>query len=109
VKRLYCSSSFGKIALSGVFLPYFMLRAFAVDVFMGRNPASRYADYKHNSRGMSLVYDWIDWLGGYPFEVARPGDVRAFCAQFGFALKRAKDIGAGWGCNEFVFRRSLNS
>jgi 2-polyprenyl-6-hydroxyphenyl methylase/3-demethylubiquinone-9 3-methyltransferase len=109
VKRLYCSSSFGKFALSGVVLPYFMLRAFAADVLRGRNPASRYANYKHHSRGMSLVHDWIDWLGGYPFEVARPDDVRAFCVQFGLTLKRAKDIGVGWGCNEFVFRRSLDS
>jgi len=108
VKRLYCSSNLGKIALSSVVLPYFTLRAFAADVLRGRNPASRYADYKHNSRGMSLVHDWIDWLGGYPFEVARPDDIRVFCAQFGLILKRAKDIDLGWGCNEFVFRRSLN-
>jgi len=23
-------------------------------------------------RGMSVVHDWIDWLGGFPFEVAMP-------------------------------------
>jgi 2-polyprenyl-6-hydroxyphenyl methylase/3-demethylubiquinone-9 3-methyltransferase len=55
-------------------------------------------------RGMSIWTDIKDWLGGYPFEVAKPAEVIAFFAQRGFELVRAKDVGRGSGCNEFVFR-----
>lgn len=55
-----------------------------------------------NERGMHYYYDVVDWLGGYPFETAKPEEVVTFLAQRGFQLtqiKRAK----GSGCNEFAF------
>jgi 2-polyprenyl-6-hydroxyphenyl methylase/3-demethylubiquinone-9 3-methyltransferase len=106
IKRVYCSSGFGRILVSAVFLSYFSIRALAADTLKRRNPIRRYVEYKHNSRGMSLIHDWIDWLGGYPFEVAKPERVLAFCEQLGLALERANTAGVGWGCNEFVFRRT---
>ena len=56
-------------------------------------------------RGMSIWTDMKDWLGGYPFEVATPGQVIEYFCDRGFALVRVKDVGRGSGCNEFVFRR----
>jgi 2-polyprenyl-3-methyl-5-hydroxy-6-metoxy-1,4-benzoquinol methylase len=56
-----------------------------------------------NSRGMSLWRDLVDWVGGYPFEVADPGEVFEFFNQRGFHLTRLKTTHS-LGCNEFVFR-----
>lgn len=55
-------------------------------------------------RGMSLWYDMIDWLGGYPFEVAKPEDVFTVFRDAGFRLEELKTCGGRHGCNEFVFR-----
>jgi 2-polyprenyl-6-hydroxyphenyl methylase/3-demethylubiquinone-9 3-methyltransferase len=52
---------------------------------------------------MSPIYDWLDWLGGYPFEVARPEEVFDFYRKEFFILERLKTCGGGLGCNEFVF------
>lgn len=57
-------------------------------------------------RGMSLWRDMIDWLGGYPFEVATPEAVTDFFRQRGFAADVVKTCGRRHGCNEFVFTRS---
>jgi SAM-dependent methyltransferase len=57
------------------------------------------------SRGMSSWHDIIDWVGGFPFEVARPGEVIEFCRARGLQLVRLVTVDGGWGCNEFVFRR----
>jgi 2-polyprenyl-6-hydroxyphenyl methylase/3-demethylubiquinone-9 3-methyltransferase len=59
-------------------------------------------NYK-SDRGMSKWHDWIDWIGGYPFEVARPEQVFDFCRARGFELRKLKTCGRGMGCNEFVF------
>jgi 2-polyprenyl-6-hydroxyphenyl methylase/3-demethylubiquinone-9 3-methyltransferase len=64
---------------------------------------SYFAEYK-KKRGMSLRHDWIDWLGGYPFEVAKPEKIFDFFHDRGFALERLVTT-TRLGCNEFVFRR----
>jgi 2-polyprenyl-6-hydroxyphenyl methylase/3-demethylubiquinone-9 3-methyltransferase len=55
-------------------------------------------------RGMSPWHDIVDWVGGYPFEVARPEQVLDFCRNRGFELVKLKTCGGGHGCNEYVFR-----
>ena len=55
---------------------------------------------------MSLWHDLVDWVGGYPFEVARPDEVFDFLTQRGFTLRRLKTVGTGHGCNEYVFIKS---
>jgi SAM-dependent methyltransferase len=57
------------------------------------------------ARGMSRWHDLVDWVGGFPFEVAKPGDVLEFCRQRGFELLRLQTCGGGWGCNQYVFQR----
>lgn len=54
-------------------------------------------------RGMSLWHDMVDWIGGYPFEVARPEAIFRFYRDKGFALCELKTCGGRQGCNEFVF------
>lgn len=104
VKRLYNKGLFGRRLVAGAFIPYFAVRGAAGDLLRGQNPLRGYREYK-KSRGMSRMHDWFDWLGGYPFEVAKPEDVFTFYKEQGFALERLKTCGGGLGCNEFVLRK----
>lgn len=54
-------------------------------------------------RGMSPWHDIVDWVGGYPFEVAKPEQVIEYCAQKGFRLATLRTCAGRNGCNEFVF------
>lgn len=56
-------------------------------------------------RGMSARHDLVDWVGGYPFEVAKPEQVFAAVHELGFDLRRMTTCAGGLGCNEFVFER----
>ena len=60
-----------------------------------------------NRRGMSRWYDMIDWVGGYPYEVATPDQIFEFYKERGFQLTKMKCGGVGLGCNEFVFLRKV--
>jgi 2-polyprenyl-3-methyl-5-hydroxy-6-metoxy-1,4-benzoquinol methylase len=55
------------------------------------------------TRGMSAWRDLVDWVGGYPFAVAKPEAVFDFCRERGFSLVKLKTCAGGHGCNEFVF------
>jgi SAM-dependent methyltransferase len=57
-------------------------------------------------RGMSARHDMVDWVGGYPFEVAKPEEIFAAIAERGFELRYLKTCGGGIGCNEYVFERA---
>jgi len=54
---------------------------------------------------MSPWHDLIDWVGGLPFEVAKPGDLLEFYRSRGFELIRLRTCAGGIGCNEYVFRK----
>jgi len=54
-------------------------------------------------RGMSRWYNYVDWVGGWPFETATPDRLFSFVHEWGFELVNMKTLGAGLGCNEFVF------
>jgi SAM-dependent methyltransferase len=57
-------------------------------------------------RGMDPWRDAMDWIGGLPFEVAKPEAIFDFYRRRGFALRRLKTCAGGIGCNEYVFDRS---
>jgi len=57
-------------------------------------------------RGMSPWRDIVDWVGGLPFEVAKPEEIFDFYRDRGFQLTRMRTCAGGHGCNEFVFRAS---
>jgi len=77
---------------------------FVRDTLKGR-PLATWRGYSKGPRAMSPWRDVVDWVGGYPFEVATPEAVVAFCTARGFSLRRKKTVGEGLGCNEFVFVR----
>jgi SAM-dependent methyltransferase len=84
------------------------LRFLAGDLLRLRPQAyvRRWTDYAANAqRGMSRLHDWIDWVGGYPFEVAKPEEVFRYLQQRGFVLDNLATCAGGVGCNEYVFRR----
>lgn len=56
-------------------------------------------------RGMSPWHDVVDWVGGYPFEVAKPDDVIERLRPAGFSVEKLRTCGGGRGCNELLFRR----
>ncbi len=104
IKRLYCSGTAGKLTISSVFIPAFVVGDFGADVLKLQNPARRYLDYKCG-RGMSRTHDWHDWLGGYPCDVAASAEVIRFCDDRGFVLDKLIDYGGKLGNNQFVFSR----
>jgi len=104
VKQLYCSGVFGRMLMSVVFYPFFFLSGLVIDIAHLRNPAVRYREHK-KYRGMSLLHDWRDWLGGYPFEPAEPDRIISFYKNLGFELAQFQPAGHGFGNNQFLFRR----
>ncbi len=73
------------------------------DALRGR-PLYHWKNYD-NERGMSPWRDVVDWVGGYPFEVARPEQIHDFFYAEGFELLRLKTAGGGIACNEYVYER----
>jgi 2-polyprenyl-3-methyl-5-hydroxy-6-metoxy-1,4-benzoquinol methylase len=59
-------------------------------------------------RGMSHWHDMIDWVGGYPYEYAKPEEIFDFYRARGFALTQMKCGGVGLGCNQFVLQRKVS-
>ncbi len=79
---------------------YFKLRTAIGRLLKFKNPFSS----PTRERGMSDWYDLVDWVGGYPFEVAKPEAVVDFYRRKGLILERLTTCGGGLGCNEFVFK-----
>ncbi|MGA2515129.1 MAG: class I SAM-dependent methyltransferase [Thermodesulfobacteriota bacterium] len=77
-----------------------------IRILRGQNPLpfKSWAD-KKKSRGMSVWHDLVDWVGGYPFEVAKPEEIFDFYRMRGFTLMKLKTCAWGLGCNEYVFIR----
>jgi SAM-dependent methyltransferase len=71
------------------------------DLATGR-PFRTWRDYGW-ARGMSPWRDLVDWVGGYPFETAKPEAVFARCRDRGLRLTRLTTCAGRSGCNEFVF------
>ena len=74
------------------------------DSLRGR-PFKSIRDYGKNQRGMSFWQDLVDWVGGYPFEVATPQQIFDFFRDRGFLLTKLNTCGGTLGCNEFVFEK----
>jgi len=103
-KREYSRSTIlGKTVILTSYAIYFLLKKFIVDVLRFNNPLKSYL--RIGPRGMSMWHDIVDWVGGYPFETARPEEVFDFYRKRGFILEHLKTCGGGLGCNEFVFQK----
>jgi len=66
------------------------------------NPFKFFIEYSKTKRGMSPYRDLVDWVGGYPFEVAKPETVLDFFRPKGYELERLKTCAGRIGCNEFI-------
>ena len=74
-----------------------------VDLMRAR-PFRTWRDYaKHGARSMHPWHDLVDWVGGLPFEVAKPEKIFDFFRKKEFRLDRLVTCGGGLGCNQFVF------
>ncbi len=60
---------------------------------------------KHDNgvRGMSLLVDIRDWLGGWPMEYVRDAEVVSRCESLGLTHIRTR---TGEACHEYLFRRA---
>lgn len=66
---------------------------------------NQWMNYK-KYRGMSIFYDMIDWVGGYPFEFAKYDILVAYLQSRGFTLKKGIKSDS-LGCHQMVFNRIL--
>jgi 2-polyprenyl-6-hydroxyphenyl methylase/3-demethylubiquinone-9 3-methyltransferase len=99
LKRWYCSAPrWQQRAWESTFVTWHLVSMAAV----GRNPVRMIREY-HHGRGMSFRRDATDWLGGYPYEAATPGEILKFVrGKFDFVLA-TQNIDLGLGVSEFVF------
>ena len=104
IKRTHSSGKLGRAVTTAVFFPVFFVAGLLIDLVKLQNPARRYREHK-KYRGMSLLHDWRDWLGGYPFEVAAPERIIAFYKNLGFELVNFQKTGHGFGNNQYLFRK----
>jgi 2-polyprenyl-3-methyl-5-hydroxy-6-metoxy-1,4-benzoquinol methylase len=74
-----------------------------VDLCRLRKP--RITSAVSSPRGMSLWIDIVDWVGGYPFEVASPNQIIDFYRRRGLSLDQLTSCGRKLGCNQFVFTK----
>ena len=102
IKALYNANRGARLLVMATCTSYFVLRGLAGDLLRRQDPTRRYREHRR-SRGMSVLHDWRDWLGGYPFEVAKPEAILAFYRARGFTLERMTTCGGSHGCNEYVF------
>lgn len=98
IKKLYCSGFLGKLIVCSIFLPYSFSRAVIASIIKRENVFSNY----RRKRGMSIVHDWFDWWGGFPYEVAKVEDIFHYYKDRGFTLRNIV-TSTGLGCNQFVF------
>jgi 2-polyprenyl-3-methyl-5-hydroxy-6-metoxy-1,4-benzoquinol methylase len=108
IKQRYSRSIFWRVPIIAICGTFLSLRGLAKDLILLKNPLKRYTEYK-KSRGMSYFTDLLDWLGGYPFEVAKPEAVFDFFHHRGFEMVKLHTVGGGLGCNEFVFVKRSES
>lgn len=106
VKKTYCSGLTGRLSVQALFVPVFFLQAVMIGLLRYQNPFGVFNHYK-TKRGMSVKYDWIDWLGGYPFEVAKPEEIFRFYKKRGLVLENFTTTNK-IGCNQFVFKKTAD-
>lgn len=96
---------FQRLIVLEVFL-FFHIRSAAILLARRQNPLAE-LDWRRPTpeRGMSRWYDTVDWVGGLPFEVAKPEEVFEFCLSRGFEMRHLSTVGGGLGNNQFVFQR----
>lgn len=107
IKRVYCGlPSFLRVPFAILVTTPIQIWSLLVHAVQGKagkyfRDIARYGE----RRGMSWWHDQLDWIGGYPYEDAKPEEVFDRLHAKGFSLLKLRTHGGGVGCNEFVFRR----
>ncbi len=103
IKKIYCLGGFFSFILRFIFIPYFFLKYIFIGIIKYKDPTTPFKYYK-KKRGMHIYFDWIDWLGGYPFEVATPEMIFNVFHSRGFTLEKLTCTIRS-GCNEYRFKK----
>jgi len=96
VKRVYNKNTLGRWLMIALHSPYLLGLRFFVRLVSGR---------LRIERGMSMWHDMLDWLGGYPFEVATPEEIVKLSQNKNYETVKIRTNGKRMGCNEFIFVR----
>jgi 2-polyprenyl-3-methyl-5-hydroxy-6-metoxy-1,4-benzoquinol methylase len=100
VKKKYNRS--GKLVKRLMEANYLFRRLIIPHLIRLKNPLTVIKNYRKN-RGMSYFNDVKDWLGGYPYEYARPEEVIFFCKKnLGLELVNLK---TGEANTEYLFKK----
>ena len=104
VKRAYCSGPLGQALVLGTFVPGIVVHGALADALTRPrvSPTRRYRDY-YRERGMSPVWDWVDWLGGHPYETSTPAEVIAHYERAGLQLVGCRLVESSMGNHEYLF------
>jgi 2-polyprenyl-6-hydroxyphenyl methylase/3-demethylubiquinone-9 3-methyltransferase len=97
LKRVYNRHVLARPLIVACYVWWFCVARLIVRAVLRKGPLDR---------GMSVWHDMIDWLGGYPFEVARPEELLERLRPLGFELTALTTCGGRNGCNEYVFALS---
>jgi len=86
------------------------IRSFGAYLLLRGKRLSRHIEQYRRKRGMEFRHGVHDWLGGYPYESIRPGELHALLERSGFArvkqiVKRRSGL-FGSGCDEYVYRKT---
>ena len=101
IKSFYCSGTMQAFLVKLFFIPYSYIIAIFLGIVKYKNI---FGEFKaRNGRGMKFYFDCIDWLGGYPYEYAKPEEIISFFNQKGLELIKLRTTNS-LGCNEFVFQ-----
>jgi len=69
-------------------------------------PFFTWQNYERQSlKGMNAWRDVVDWVGGLPFEVAKPEQIFELFKSHRYILVHLRTCAGGHGCNEFVFKK----
>ena len=100
IKKFYNKRKMARPLLILIYAPYFIGLRYAVRLVTRREKLER---------GMSYWHDMIDWIGGFPFEVATPEEIVEYYTGHGFSILKIKLCGKRSGCNEFLLMRNTTS
>jgi 2-polyprenyl-6-hydroxyphenyl methylase/3-demethylubiquinone-9 3-methyltransferase len=101
IKRLYNRAP---TALRRCLEYAFIAQRAARDLVVLRNPMARFRSHAR-PRGMDYRHDVRDWIGGFPYEYAKPDAVIGHaCGKLGLELVW-RETTRGHVCNELTFRR----
>ena len=102
VKAFYNSSDVARFMTLAMGIPLLVAVGLVRDMCRLRNPLRRYVV---RERGMSFIWDRIDWLGGYPFEYATTSEIVKFYSALGLQPLLVRQSESPNGCNEYVFKK----